>query len=53
MNAGVLLEEPPARRNRGRKRQPAKLYLYKHGQVIPIVNKADLLAYIASMKRGK
>ncbi len=47
-----LLDEPPARKPR-QSRQRRKMYLHKNGQVIPFVNKADLLAYIASMRKGK
>jgi hypothetical protein len=44
--------EPPARKPKGRKRQQA-LYLHKRGQVLKFESKADLLAYITSMRKGR
>ena len=50
----VMIEEPPARKPKGRNRQwKQPRHLYMHGQFHTFHSRAELLAYISSMRKRK
>lgn len=50
----IMIEEPPARKPKGRNRAWTRpRHLYMHGQWNTFHSRAELLAYISSMRKRK